>query len=86
MKVPVVVYGAVISAMFFVALQLLFYKSKASRQIILGAVLFVISDSVLAFNKFYSSFNNAGLVIMLTYTFAQYFITKGIVSNNTPEQ
>ena len=86
MKVPVVVYGAVISTMFFVALQLLFYKSKASRQIILGAVLFVVSDSVLAFNKFYSSFNNAGLVIMLTYAFAQYFITKGIVSNNTPEQ
>jgi uncharacterized membrane protein YhhN len=86
MKIPVVVYGAVISTMFFVALHLLFHKSKANMQIVAGAVLFVASDSILAFNKFYSSFNNAGLLIMLTYAFAQYFITKGIVSNSTPEQ
>jgi len=86
MKLPVALYGAVISTMFFVALHLLFYKSKANMQIVAGAVLFVASDSVLAFNKFYSSFNNAAVVIMLTYAFAQYFISKGIVSNNAPEQ
>jgi uncharacterized membrane protein YhhN len=86
MKLPVVIYGAVISTMFFVALHLLFYKSKANMHIVIGAVLFVASDSILAFNKFYSSFNSAGLLIMLTYAFAQYYITKGIVSNSSHEQ
>jgi uncharacterized membrane protein YhhN len=86
MKVPVIIYGAVISTVFFIALHLLFYKSMANMLIVIGAVLFVASDSILAFNKFYSSFNYAGLLIMLTYAFAQYCITKGIVSNSTPEQ
>ena len=45
-----------------------------------GALLFVISDSVLAINKFYQSFELAGIVIMLTYGFAQLFIIEGAIS------
>jgi uncharacterized membrane protein YhhN len=86
LKIPVAFYGAVISTMLFVALQLLYKKSNANLLIVMGAVLFITSDSILAFNKFYSSFNAAGLLIMLTYAFAQYFITKGVVSNNKLEQ
>jgi uncharacterized membrane protein YhhN len=86
LKIPVAIYGAVISTMLFIALQLLFKKSNANLLIVMGAVLFITSDSILAFNKFYSSFIAAGLLIMLTYAFAQYFITKGIVSNSKPEQ
>lgn len=44
-----------------------------------GAALFVLSDSVLAINKFYQSFELAGLLIMLTYGAAQYFIVKGAI-------
>ena len=45
----------------------------------MGAILFVVSDSLLAFNKFFAAFNNAGLIIMLTYGLAQLFITEGAV-------
>ena len=42
-----------------------------------GAILFVASDSLLAFNKFYSSFEYADVIIMLTYGVGQLFITAG---------
>jgi len=42
-----------------------------------GAVLFIMSDSILAINKFYQSFEVAGLGIMLTYGMAQLFIVEG---------
>lgn len=79
MKIPVLVYGAVISAMLFAAVQLLFIKNQGYLFIVTGAVLFILSDSILAINKFYSSFNNASLLIMITYGFAQYFIVKGMI-------
>jgi len=44
-----------------------------------GAGLFVISDSVLAINKFYQPFEAAGILIMLTYGLAQFFIIKGAI-------
>lgn len=85
MKLPVLIYGAVISSMFYVALHLLFGKGIYLKWIVLGAVLFVVSDSLLALNKFYSPFKYAGVFIMLTYGLAQYFITRGIIGdkNNT---
>ena len=42
-----------------------------------GALLFVISDSSLAINKFYIPFEYAGIIIMLTYALAQLFIIEG---------
>ena len=47
--------------------------------VIIGAFLFIISDSLLAINKFYQPFGYAGIVIMLTYGIAQLFITLGAV-------
>ena len=44
-----------------------------------GALLFVISDSVLAVNKFHHSFEIADVVIMLTYGLAQLFIVEGAI-------
>lgn len=80
MKLPVRIYGLVISFMFMLALHMLSIKSKsAGRWMMWGALLFVISDSVLAINKFYQSFEFAGVLIMLTYGFAQLFIVKGAV-------
>ncbi len=80
MKVPVSVYGLVISFMLLLALHTLFIKSKATgKWMASGAVLFIISDSVLAVNKFYQPFESAGLIIMLTYGLAQLFIVKGAI-------
>jgi uncharacterized membrane protein YhhN len=78
MKIPVYVYGLVISFVCMLALHMLFIQNKmAGRWMMMGALLFVISDSVLAFNKFYQPFKGADIMIMLTYGLAQFFIVKG---------
>lgn len=80
MKLPVRVYGIVISFMLMLAMHMLFIKNKnAGWWMMLGAILFVISDSVLAINKFYQPFEMAGIAIMLTYGLAQLFITEGAI-------
>ena len=77
-KIPVRVYGVVISFMLMMAMHMLFIKNKmAGRWMMVGALLFVISDSILAINKFYQSFEVAGVLIMLTYGLAQLFIVEG---------
>jgi uncharacterized membrane protein YhhN len=80
MKIPVLVYGVVISFMFMLAMHMLFINNKtAGKWMMFGALLFVMSDSVLAINKFYQSFEMAGICIMLTYGLAQLFIVEGAV-------
>ena len=46
---------------------------------LVGAAFFVLSDSLLAINKFYQPFAFAGVYIMLTYCAAQYFIVNGFI-------
>jgi uncharacterized membrane protein YhhN len=78
MKLPVRIYGIVISFMFMLAMHMLFMKNKiAGRWMMIGALLFVISDSVLAINKFYKPFEASGVIIMLSYGLAQLFIIEG---------
>lgn len=80
MTLPVRIYGVVLSFMLMLALHAIFGKNKkAALWMMIGAILFVASDSLLAFNKFFSAFDNAGLIIMLTYGLAQLFITEGAV-------
>ena len=80
MKIPVLVYGIVISFMFMLAMHMLFIKNKAAGQwMMVGALLFVMSDSILAINKFYQPFEAAGVLIMLTYGLAQFFIVQGAI-------
>jgi len=78
MKLPVRIYGLVISFMLMLALHMLYLQYKAAgKWMVQGALLFVISDSVLAINKFYQSSDIAGPIIMLTYGLAQLFIVEG---------
>ena len=80
MKLPVRIYGVVLSFMLMLAMHTMLGKNKkAALWMMTGAILFVASDSLLAFNKFFAPFNNAGLIIMLTYGLAQLFITEGAV-------
>ncbi|HEX4877525.1 MAG TPA: lysoplasmalogenase [Chitinophagaceae bacterium] len=80
MKLPVRVYGLVISFMFMLAMHMLFLRNKmAGKRMMAGALLFVISDSLLAINKFYHSFTEAGIFIMLTYGLAQLLIVQGVI-------
>jgi len=80
MKLPVLVYGLVISLMLAVAMHLgRLPQKKAAVSIVLGAIFFVLSDSLLAINKFYTSFAGAGLLVMITYGMAQFFIVRGSI-------
>ncbi len=75
---PVRIYAAVISCMFMLAMHMLFIKNKpAGLNMMIGAMLFIISDSLLAINKFYYAFQSAGIFVMATYGLAQFFITHG---------
>jgi uncharacterized membrane protein YhhN len=79
-KIPVIVYGSAISVMLAFALHLAVLKDKKGGiYMAAGATLFVLSDSVLAMNRFYSPFEYAGIVTMLTYIFAQLLIVRGTI-------
>jgi uncharacterized membrane protein YhhN len=85
LKVPVTIYAIVICTMLLCSVHV-FYKvnRKAARYYLAGAAAFVISDSLLAINKFYQPFAFAGVLIMLTYCAAQYFIVRGFISQQAP--
>lgn len=87
MKLPVRIYGIVISYMLIQALQTARIRNRnAAGLMIAGAVLFITSDSLLAINKFYNSFEFAGIAIMFTYGIAQLLITLGAVRYITSTQ
>ena len=87
MKITVPVYGIVISFMLLLALHMLFISNKSAGQMMMaGAILFVISDSILAINKFYSPFQNAGILIMLSYGLAQLMIVAGAIRYRRDER
>lgn len=78
MKLAVRIYGLVISFMFLLALHMSYLRNKtAGKWMMLGAALFVLSDSLLAINKFYQEFTGAGILIMLTYGLAQLSLALG---------
>ncbi len=82
MKIPVVVYAVVIGTMFAMAIwQYKKLNHPAAAWFIAGAFSFIISDSILAINKFSHPFENAGIYIMVTYCFAQYSIVRGSINH-----
>jgi len=77
LKIPVMVYTTVIMLM---GISALFRKADGASKVLIGAILFITSDSLLALNKFYQSFVAAGFWVMLSYLLAQYFIVTGMIS------
>ncbi len=69
--IPVAVYISVIVLMSWLAAEL-YRTEKSSRHfaIFIGAILFLVSDSILAFNKFVTPFDYSGLLILSTYWLA----------------
>ena len=83
LQIPVLVYALVITVM---AMQALFRygytNSKSFVLVFVGALSFMISDSLLAINKFMQPLPLAGLAVMLTYLLAQYLIVEGVVRHD----
>jgi len=53
--------------------------SMSFKLVFFGSILFLISDSMIAFNKFHSEIPLAGFLIMITYIAAQYLIMRGLI-------
>lgn len=86
LKIPVIAYALVICTMLFSAVNIKERIEKGPHHMILvGAILFVLSDSILALNKFDSSFQGMTFMhalVMITYISAQGFIIHGLKLNN----
>ncbi|NOX16772.1 MAG: lysoplasmalogenase [Chlorobi bacterium] len=82
MVIPIAVYVTVISLMLWSAANLFFTSGNDNSPIIfLAAILFTISDSVLAWNKFVKKFKFAQLIILPTYYAAQLLFAVSVVLN-----
>jgi uncharacterized membrane protein YhhN len=80
MKIPVIIYATVILSMLSLAINREGKVNKTSYLLVLcGAILFVLSDSILAVNRFSLPFRSSDIVIMTTYIIAQYLITTGFI-------
>ncbi|MCB9195359.1 MAG: lysoplasmalogenase [Flavobacteriales bacterium] len=81
--VPVLIYGLAIC---FMGLTAAFRYKKVSQksfaQALAGALMFVVSDTCIALDKFYfpNGFPYAQAVIMILYCSAQYFLIKGAIT------
>lgn len=76
LTIPVLCYFLFILLMAWQAWNLFRWKSSQKhRLILLGALLFMISDAILGWNKFYSAFEFSGLLVLSTYWSALGLIT-----------
>ena len=80
MLIPVIIYMLVILSMSTSAFLRKENVPKLSYTLVfLGAILFMLSDSILALNKFYKPLAYSNISIMMTYALAQYFIIIGVL-------
>lgn len=84
MKIAVIVYGIVISTFGVVSfLNYLQAKSTENLWLFLGTLIFIISDTLIALDKFYEPKEIYAVSVMLTYIVAQYLICKAIIVKNS---
>jgi uncharacterized membrane protein YhhN len=82
LTVPVMVYGMAIS-IFGMAALLLYLQNKNSitRMLLMGAILFIVSDSMIALQKFHAARTWYPVVIMATYVMAQFLIFRFMIAS-----
>lgn len=90
MSIPVIVYASVIMIMVISAINRYGKVSQVSfRWVLLGALMFMASDSFIALSRFTNIFADgqmyARLLIMPLYAIGQYFIIKGCILQNEEE-
>jgi len=82
LKIPVLIYALVLTLM---VVQSIFRLGRTSTKsfwlVFLGAVFFMLSDSLLAINKFYQPISFAGVWVMTTYIAAVYLIVHGVMAH-----
>jgi len=79
MRLPVIIYSLVILTMLAFALIRAVRGTPEGRYLVLsGAILFVLSDSLIAINRFGHPFAFSDALIMATYITGQFLIVAGI--------
>ena len=73
MKIPVFIYAVVISVMMYNALK------THNRNLMIGALFFLISDTLLSFYMFFQPLIMLNLLVMTTYILAQWFLVRGML-------
>lgn len=82
LALPVTLYALVIGTMLaFAGWQYGKLSDRTATLFFAGAFFFVLSDSILAIARFRFQFDNAGTLVMATYSIAQLLIAKGSVSH-----
>lgn len=77
----VILYSLAIGTMLYMARRLSAQWSGPPAGLLLsGAIFFVVSDSMLAIQKFYHPFPFSSFLIMATYLYAQFGMVKGCLS------
>ncbi len=75
MFVPVLAY---MSILLFMALTTV-VSEKSNIWLVLGGMSFVISDSLIGFDKFYMEIDHSHFYVMITYYFAQFALLNGFI-------
>jgi uncharacterized membrane protein YhhN len=79
LKIPVLAYSLVLMVFFCQAGGRFFYLADSSSSMILtGTVLFIASDSVLAYDRFVKSYKFSSAIIHSTYWAALFFLALSI--------
>jgi len=77
-QLPVLIYMGVITLMgIFTAWRHTLVPKQSFLWILCGALSFILSDLILAINRFHTIIPQAGFFIMMTYSLAQYLIVEG---------
>lgn len=79
LQIPVLGYVVVISTMLYTSLT----RVPCNGMLVAGAAAFVVSDAVLAINKFYTPFAQARYIIMVTYYLAQLLLVRGFLNGKS---
>ena len=81
LQIPVLIYTVIISFMAIMARQRWKRVDRGSFWFMMvGALFFLISDAILAIDKFMEPLSSSGFLIMLTYIIAQISIAQGIIA------
>jgi len=82
LTIPIVVYALCITTMACMArLREGLTSDQSFQWVMLGSLLFVVSDSAIAIDRFYRPIPYDSLVIMSTYIFGQLMIVRGLMAH-----
>lgn len=82
LRFPIGIYTVVIITMAIFAVLRREKTSPSSFSFVYaGALMFIVSDGMIVISKFINPFPYNGVLIMLTYILAQFFITSGLVKH-----